>query len=45
VAGLFAAQSPGLALFGFFIEMKLEFISEILFPPAAVQQKSQLLKE
>ena len=44
-ARFFAGQSLGLALFGFLIEMKLKFVAEILFLPAAVQQRSQLLKE
>jgi hypothetical protein len=45
VAGLFAVQSLGFALFGFFVEMKLKFVAEILFVPPAVQQKSELLNK
>jgi hypothetical protein len=44
-ARLFAGQSLGLALFRFLIEVKLKFVAQILFLPAAVQQRSQLLKE
>ena len=36
---------PSLALFGFLIEMELKFVAEVLFLPAAVHQRSQLLKE
>jgi hypothetical protein len=44
-ARLVAAQSLGLARFGFLIEMKLKFIPKILFLSATEQQTSQFLKE